>query len=166
MKPNMTTSATLRPIQAGDDDAMARIIRSVMSDYGATGEGYSSEDAEVAEMSTAYAGPRHAYFVLEQDNAVIGGAGIGPLAGGDQETCELRKMYLLATGRGQGLGQKLLDQCLTTARDLGYSQCYLETLGRMREARRLYVKNGFAPLTNAVGNTGHSGCDSWMIKAL
>ena len=162
----MKNSATIRPIEPRDDDAMADIIRVVMSTYGATGEGYSSEDAEVTQMSEAYADPRHAYFVLELEGTVIGGAGVAPLTGGEHDTCELRKMYLLEAGRGLGLGQKLLDLCLETARELGYRQCYLETLGRMREARRLYAKNGFAPLDNAVGNTGHSGCDSWMIKSL
>ena len=47
-----------------------------------------------------------AYFVVELDGRVVGGAGIGPLAEGPAGTCELRKMYFLGEARGQGQGQR------------------------------------------------------------
>lgn len=156
----------IRPIHAHDDAAIARIITEVMTEFGAVGEGYSIEDPEVNAMSVAYAQPGHSYFVVEVDGVVTGGAGIAPLAGADNLTCELRKMYVLSAGRGLGLGARLLERCLQSAVELGYRQCYLETLDRMNAARVLYEKNGFKPLDRAVGCTGHSGCDSWMIKSL
>ena len=84
----MTTTPVIRPIEPADDSAIADIIRVVMSDFGATGQGYSSEDPEVGGMCKAYAAPRHAYFVVELVDTVIGGAGVGQLAGGDENTCE------------------------------------------------------------------------------
>ena len=34
------------------------------------------------------------------------------------------------------------------------------------KAVSVYEKFGFAYLTGAMGNTGHFGCDVWMIKDL
>ena len=78
----LPADTVIRPIQASDDAAMAAIIRAVMPEFGATGSGFAISDPEVDWMSRAYAEPRHAYFVVEHDGRVIGGAGMAPLAGG------------------------------------------------------------------------------------
>ena len=72
----MMANACIRPIAPADDAAMAAIIRAVMPEFGATGDGFAINDPEVDWMSRAYSAPRHAYFVLERDNKVLGGAGI------------------------------------------------------------------------------------------
>ena len=64
------------------------------------------------------------------------------------------------------MGSRLLAQILDAARDAGYEQCYLETLEHMEAARRLYRKHGFVSIDKPMGNTGHSGCNSWMVKDL
>jgi putative acetyltransferase len=156
----------IRPIVAGDDARMATIIRRVMTEYGAVGEGYSIMDPEVDGMAGAYAGPDAAYFVALVDGEVVGGAGVGPLAGGPSDTCELKKMYVLPQARGRGLGRRLMEICLDAARDAGYRRCYLETLEHMREARGLYESHGFRPLEAPMGDTGHSGCNGWYIREL
>ncbi len=51
-------------------------------------------------------------------------------------------MYFLPQLRGQGVGERLLMQCLQTARELGFATCYLETLTGMKAARRLYAGSG------------------------
>lgn len=151
--------ALIRPIDAADDDAVAAIIREVMPSFGACGPGFALSDPEVDFMSRAYSVPRSAYFVVEQDGRVIGGAGIAPLAGGDADTCELRKMYFLPVARGRGLGRRLLGLCLERARGFGYRHCYLETLSGMDAAMRLYERAGFRRIPVRRGDTGHFGCD-------
>ncbi|MFO1425381.1 MAG: GNAT family N-acetyltransferase [Steroidobacteraceae bacterium] len=146
---------------------MARVIRDVMTEYGATGPGFSINDPEVDHMSRAYAAARSAYFVIEDDGgAVIGGAGVAPLAGADPATCELRKMYLLPAARGRGLGRQLLTLCLDTARRSDFRECYLETLASMSEAARLYERAGFRRIDSPRGATGHCGCDRWYVLPL
>ena len=76
-------------------------------------------------MSQAYCAPRSAYFVVEGQGEVVGGAGIAPLAGGAFEACELRKMYFLPAARGHGMGALLLRHCIRVARGFGYQICYL-----------------------------------------
>ena len=156
----------IRPILPGDDEAMAAIIRQVMTEYGAVGEGYSIVDPEVDSMSSAYSGPDAAYFVALLDGRVVGGAGVGPLVGGPDGVCELKKMYLVSDARGHGIGRKLLTLCLDAAHDLGYKTCYLETLTHMTEARSLYESVGFEQRGSPLGATGHYKCDGWYTLDL
>ena len=157
---------TIRPIDAGDDAAMAAIIRAVMPEFGATGCGFAINDPEVDWMSRAYAEPRHAYFVVERDGAVLGGGGIAPLAGGDGDTCELRKMYFLPAARGIGAGAAMMALCLDAARKAGFARCYLETLGGMDAAMRLYERSGFERIDGPLGVTGHGGCNTFYLRDL
>lgn len=156
----------IRPIEPRDEAAMASIIRTVMTEFGAVGEGYSINDAEVDEMYAAYSGPGAAYWVVERDGRVLGGAGFGPLAGGDAVTCELKKMYLVGEARGLGLGRRLIELCLDGARRAGYARCYLETLEHMAAARRLYEGYGFERLGGPLGATGHTSCNGWYLLEL
>jgi len=156
----------IRPILPADDAAVAALIREVMPGFGACGPGFAINDPEVDYMSRAYAAPRSAYFVLEEDGRVLGGSGIAPLEGGDQDTCELRKMYFLQQARGRGLGQRMLQHCLSCARELGFRRCYLETLMGMDAAMRLYERTGFRKLCGPLGATGHFSCDRHYLLDL
>ena len=156
----------IRPIEPGDDPAIAAIIREVMPSFGACGPGFAINDPEVDYMSHAYAAPRSAYFVVEDGGRVTGGAGIAPLEAGGEETCELRKMYFLPGARGRGLGERMLRLCLDRARELGFRRCYLETLTGMDAARRLYERMGFQRLSGPLGATGHFGCDQHYLLEL
>ena len=161
-----TTAWTLRPIRPADDAAIAAIIRRVMPEYGAIGDGYAINDPEVDWMSRAYAAPRSAYFVIERDGTVLGGGGVAPLEGGDPEVCELRKMYFLPELRGLGAGRRMMQQCLDAARGFGFRRCYLETLSGMTEARRLYERTGFRQIEGPLGATGHGGCNTFYLLEL
>lgn len=156
----------IRPITAADDAAMAAIIRAVMPEFGAVGDGFAINDPEVDWMHRAYAAPRSAYFVVERDGVVLGGGGIAPLQGGAADVCELRKMYFLPTLRGVGVGAALMARCLDSARRVGFTQCYLETLRGMDAAMRLYVRSGFRRLDAPLGATGHGGCNAFYLREL
>ena len=155
-----------RPIRSGDDAAMAVIIRTVMPEFGAIGSGFAIADPEVDWMSRAYAEPRHAYFVVELDDRVLGGCGVAPLIGGDADTCELRKMYFLPEARGLGLGATMMQRCIEAAQAAGFKRCYLETLAGMDAAMRLYERSGFQPIPEPMGATGHGGCNAFYVLAL
>lgn len=162
----MQDTVSIRPIQPGDDAAMAAVIRTVMPEFGAVGSGFAINDPEVDWMSRAYAALRHAYFVLERDGRVLGGAGVAPLAGGDPDTCELRKMYFLPEARGLGAGAAMMERCLTAARSFGFTRCYLETLTGMDAAMRLYERSGFTRIDAPLGATGHGGCNRFYLLDL
>jgi len=91
---------------------------------------------------------------------------VGPLAGGEEGVCELRKMYFLPAARGLGAGKALLARCIEEARARGYRRMYLETLTGMDAAQRLYERFGFTKLAAPLGATGHFGCDRWYALEL
>ena len=156
----------IRSIEARDDARIAEIIRTVMPEFGATGCGFAINDPEVDWMSRAYSRPRCAYFVVEDGNEVLGGGGIAPLDGGEDDTCELRKMYFLPQARGRGAGAAMMQRCLDSAREMGFRRCYLETLSGMDAAMKLYDRSGFRRIDAPMGNTGHGGCNTFYLREL
>lgn len=166
MPQTITTEMKLRPIEARDNAAVARIIRQVMTEFGCVGPGFSIEDPEVDQMYEAYASEKSAFFVLESPEGLLGCGGVAPLKGGDGSICELQKMYFLPAARGQGRGRQLLEHCIATARDLGYRSMYLETVARMEQANALYRKFGFQRLPGQLGATGHCSCEVFYMLAL
>ena len=157
---------SIRDIQAEDNPQVRQLIRQVMSAYNCVGDGYSIQDPEVEDMYTNYQGKRSRYYVLAYQDKIYGGAGVAPLKGGAENTCELKKMYYYPEIRGKGYGKQVLTLILEDARKFGYTQCYLETVDRMEAAAQLYQKFGFTRLEKCLGNTGHSGCDSYYILDL
>lgn len=161
----MDSALRLRPLRMEDDVGLAQLIRHVMQEFGVCGENTSAADREIDGMFDSYSRPRHSFFVLANDTKVLGGGGIGPLSGSDDKTCELRKMYLHPSIRGQGYGRKLLSRCLDSAREHGFERCYLETMSQMEAARKLYLNFGFEDCDKPLGDTGHR-CHRWMIRTL
>jgi putative acetyltransferase len=156
----------VRPIRGEDDPEVAKIIRTVMPEFGADGPGFAIHDAEVSAMSEAYAGDGAEYFVLTRNGRIVGGAGFAALKGGQPGICELRKMYFLPEARGAGMGRRLLLHVLDRAARAGYKRCYLETLENMVQARRLYESAGFTKLKRSRGETGHFSCDAFYERKL
>jgi putative acetyltransferase len=115
-------------------------------------------------MFEAYQNQKQAYFVAELGGNIVGGSGIKGLKGSDACICELQKLYLLPAARGLGIGRALTEKCIEFAIREGYKKCYLETFPNMQSAINLYVKLGFKELDSPLGNTGHGGCDVWMVK--
>jgi putative acetyltransferase len=157
---------SIRSIEPGDDARVAQIIRTVMPEFGATGEGFAINDPEVDWMSRAYSEPRCSYFVIEKDGEVLGGAGVAPLIDGEADVCELRKMYFLPELRGLGAGAAMMQMCLDAARAHGFRRCYLETLRGMDAAMKLYERSGFQRLPGPMGATGHGGCNAFYLLHL
>ncbi|MEM6380565.1 MAG: GNAT family N-acetyltransferase, partial [Bacteroidota bacterium] len=155
-----------RQITPQDQAAIEAVITQVMTEFDTIGPGYSINDTEMKNLYQAYHNERSLYLILEEDNQIIGGGGIAPLAGGDPEVCELKKMYFLPAARGKGYGRQMLEHLLTAARTMDYKTCYLETVTRMEAAKKLYLKMGFEPLCSAMGNTGHSACEAYYSKKL
>lgn len=157
---------TIREVREEDNASLSKVIRQVLIDIGVPKVGTAYADPEIDFMYQAYQTTRSAYFVIEEDSVVLGGAGIAPLAGEDPKICELQKMYFLAQGRGRGLGQQMIDHCLAYAKDQNFQLCYLETLPYMKAAQKLYLKTGFNYIDGPMGSTGHTSCNVWLTKAL
>ncbi len=157
---------SIREVKEEDNAALGAVIRQVLIDIGVPKVGTAYADPELDFMFQAYQKERSAYFVIEEEGVVLGGAGIAPLTGEDPSICELQKMYFLSNARGKGLGQKMMNHCLAFAKVQNFELCYLETLPYMKAAQKLYLKTGFDYITGPMGNTGHTSCNVWLTKAL
>lgn len=160
----------IRPIAKADNVAVAKVIRTVMTEYGCVGEGFSTADPEVDDMYSNYQADRHEFYVVEEVSAatktIVLVGGYAPLTDGDSDMCELRKMYGYASIRGKGLGRKLMERILEDAKAAGFTQMYLETASSMVEAAGLYKRFGFTYIDGSLGHTGHSSCDDFMLREL
>ncbi|NER85412.1 MAG: GNAT family N-acetyltransferase, partial [Leptolyngbya sp. SIO1D8] len=128
----------IRKIQPQDNTRLAAIIRQILAEFGANRPGFAWSDPELDTLSEAYSSESSIYYVVTQQQEIVGGAGIAPFPCEHPHLCELQKMYLLPDQRGQGIGKALIDKLLQIAQVKGYHGCYLETFDAMRSAIRLY----------------------------
>lgn len=158
-------SFKIREITPADNIEVAVVIRKVLIEMGVPKVGTAYEDKSLDDMFSYYDHPAMKYFVVTENEKILGSAGIGPLPG-EPEVCELQKMYFLPEARGRGIGAEMMQICLDYAKKAGYKKCYLETMPYMEHARKLYARTGFKPLEGPMGNTGHYNCSVWMIRSL
>jgi putative acetyltransferase len=156
----------IRSIKSSDDAVLATIVRNTLTEFNAAKPGTVFYDPTTDHLSEVFKQHRSAYFVAELDGKIIGGAGYFPTEGLPEETCELVKMYLLPEGRGKGIGRMLIEKSIDAAKKDGYSRMYLETMPELKAAIGMYEKCGFKFLKGPMGNSGHHGCDMWMIRDL
>ncbi len=154
----------IRKIEPADNTSLASIVRDTFAEFGANRPGTVFFDPTTDHLYELFQKDGSIYFVALFNGEIVGGAGIFPSAGLEPGTCELVKMYLRPVVRGMGLGKHLIDKCLDYAKSAGYKQVYLETMPELRKAVGIYEKFGFRYLEGPRGNTGHFGCDVWMIK--
>lgn len=107
------------------------------------------------ELSSRYPEPGATHFRLDADEVAEGrGAfliatksgtpvGCGAVRRIDERTGEIKRMYVLPEGRGQGIGRAVLDALEAEARKLGLSRLVLETGERQPEAIAVYERAGF-----------------------
>ena len=123
---------------AQEDDLAS--VRELLREYEASlgvSLDFQNFDDEVAELPGAYAPPVGALLLAAQN------AGCVALRRIDDETCELKRLYVRPAWRGHGLGRQLTFAALDRARALGYRRVRLDTLPGMERAQALYAELGF-----------------------
>jgi putative acetyltransferase len=156
----------IRTIAPGDNEALAKIIRNALEEFKANKPNTVYFDPTTDELFEVFKTPGSIYFVATEQDMVLGGGGVYPTANLPKGTCELVKLYLSPAARGKGVGKILIEKCFEAAISLGYTKMYLETMPELKIAIPMYERLGFTYLKGPQGNSGHCGCDIWMIKDL
>ena len=87
---------------------------------------------------------KHVVVAYEDDIVV----GCGAMKIYDEQTLEIKRMYVMTLHRNQGIAAKILATLEAWAREIGYKKCILETGKRQPEAIALYTKSGYARRPN------------------
>ncbi|MBN2093109.1 GNAT family N-acetyltransferase [candidate division KSB1 bacterium] len=129
----------LRHYKIGDESSVFALIKDVLGEYGLQ-TNPEATDKDLFDIENYYIQRKGVFKVFEENKQIIGSYGIYQLS---DTICELRKMYLNKTFRGQGLGKLLLADAFIEGRKLGYREMVLETNRVPKEAIWLYQKYGF-----------------------
>ncbi|TVO67844.1 carbonate dehydratase [Denitromonas ohlonensis] len=101
---------------------------------------FQNFDAEMASLPGAYSAPDGRLFLAEVEGKPAGCVGIRKFSDG---VCEMKRLYVEPSMRGQGVGRDLALAAIRTAQELGYKRIMLDTLPAMRIAVKLYRELGF-----------------------
>jgi putative acetyltransferase len=163
----MNPTIQIRPIEQKDNIDIAKVIRGALEEFGANKPGTVYFDPTTDALFELFNNtPGSYYYIATIDNNVVGGGGIFPTENLPEGTCELVKLYLHKDARGTGLGKKLLNTAMQWAKENGYTQVYLESMPELSKAVTIYENVGFKRIHQPLGNSGHCGCDIWMVKNL
>ena len=162
----MHSPVFFRKVRRGDNLPLARMIRQVFKEHRAPESGTVFSDPTTDDLYGLFRKSRSVLWVAETGGVPEGCCGIYPTDGLDSNCAELVKYYLAENGRGKGTGRHLMELCIESAKELGYDKLYLESMPHFSKAVRIYEKLGFKHLSGPLGNSGHTGCDIWMILEL
>lgn len=84
-------------------------------------------------------------FYVAQDESG-NAAACGALKHFDDQTAEIKRMYVKSEHRGRGLSKIILSELEAKAKELNYNRLVLETGLKQPEAMSLYNKFGYKPL--------------------
>jgi len=134
-------SYVLRPHRPGD---IGWVIHRHAALY-AREYGWNDEfEAMVAEIGAAFIRNfdprRERCWIAERDGEVLGSVF---LVRESETVGKLRLLYVEPSARGLGLGRGLVEECVCTARALGYRRLVLWTNDILSAARAIYVRLGF-----------------------
>ncbi len=135
------TTFTLRDLRPGD---MGWVIhrQTVLyaQEYGWNNE-FEALAAEIgAKFIREFDPTMERAWIAERDGQIVGAVFVVQQ---DDTTAKLRMLYVEASARGLGLGARLVDECLTFARQAGYTRMVLWTNSVLVSARRIYEHAGF-----------------------
>jgi [ribosomal protein S18]-alanine N-acetyltransferase len=133
-------TAQLRPMRAGDIDALVPLARTLFAgDPPWTAEQFASELAGVPETRW--------YVVAEADGQLAGYAGLMVVG----ETADVQALAVAASAQRQGIGRMLLGAVIDQARRSGARELFLEVRADNEAALALYVRAGFEQISRRPG---------------
>lgn len=97
-------------------------------------------DRELAEFPGEYSPPSGGILLARVGEQI---AGCVALCRAGEVICEMKRLFVRAAFRGQGIGKRLATAIIDEARKKGYRRMRLDTLSWMTEAITLYESLGF-----------------------
>jgi RimJ/RimL family protein N-acetyltransferase len=139
---DLTTAITgLRAARDADADALVALIGAAYAEYPGCVLDLDGVDADLRAPAAEAARRDGPWWVVERHGRIIGSVGAGPLR---SDGCvELKRLYLDAQVRGQGLATALVGLVLRHAAAVGARRVDLWSDTRFTAAHRRYEQLGF-----------------------
>ena len=105
------------------------------------------DEHELQDVDNAlqvYAGETGIFLVALDDDRLVGTGAIKPH---DQQTAELKRLWLLEEYHGRGIGYQVVMRLFDFARQAGYKRIYLQTSLQQQRAIAFYKRIGFVEIT-------------------
>ena len=121
-------------------------VRALFREYAvaiATDLEYQGFSAELAALPLPYVPPQGALLIALANGEVAGCVAMRPL---DGATGEMKRLYTRPAFRALGLGQRLVEAVVRTAREAGFAELRLDTLPSMVAAQSLYRRLEFVEI--------------------
>lgn len=124
---------------------------------------YQNYDDELKDLTVKYGRPYGSLYLAKEDGKVVGCVAMKKHDGEDN-TGELKRLYLRPEARGKGYSRLLSEKILEDAIAVGYDVLYLDTLPFLKAAQHLYGGMGFEVCEPY--NDDPMGCSIFMRKEL
>lgn len=127
------------------DDSFRDAVRSLAEDvlcreYGVLED--LSGEKDLADVTATYASPDSVFLLALDNGLLIATGGVLHLSDSD---CELRRLYVEADRRRQGVASTLVGELLDFIRKRSYKRILLEVGPEMKDTIKGYGRYGFAP---------------------
>ena len=130
-------------VDAASDEAQA-LVAAYVAEIAATFPGGFDPTASVSAEPDELSPPHGVFLVVrDDDGTAIGCGGVKLL---DQDTAEIKRMWLAPAARGRKLGRLLLEALEDAARRLGATEGRLDTNDTLQAALALYERAGWQPV--------------------
>ncbi|MEO6713217.1 MAG: GNAT family N-acetyltransferase [Mycobacteriales bacterium] len=133
----------LRQVRDADGEQLCALIGGIFAEYPGCVLEPEGQDRDLLALETFTAGTGGEMWVVERDGNVVACCGWSPYADG---AIELKRLYVGAPARRQGLGAALTMRVEDVARARGASAIELWSDTRFTDAHRLYEGQGFGRL--------------------
>jgi len=106
---------------------------------------FQNFEKELADLPGKYSPPSGRLLLAYVDNQLAGSVA---LRKHDEDTCEMKRLFLRPGFRGLGLGKALVVKIIDEAKSIGYKRMCLDTIpGKMDSAIALYKAMGFQDIS-------------------
>ena len=95
---------------------------------------------ELATLPGDYSPPKGCILLASDSGQFAGCAALRPL---EDNLCEMKRLFVISTYRGRGMGRMLACAVIDRAREIGYEKMRLDTVATMNEASTLYYSLEF-----------------------
>ena len=121
---------------------------------------YQGFTAELAALPLPYVPPHGALLIAKINGETAGCVALRRI---DEQTGEMKRLYVRPAFRSFGLGRHLIGETIRAARLAGYTRLRLDTLPSMGAAQGLYRSLGFSEIP-AYNNTHLPGTRFYELR--